>query len=161
MYTWLVPHCHSQDISETGKSKKGRKSTRYSKVGVGLGVHAGRLQVDDLEGVAVLDDDVVHVDGLEAGEVLGEGDEVDGGALVELEEVGFLVVALPPQSQQLPLQRRVGGDHLVGGRVQQRLSSNGRRLLVSRVLHQPHHPILEHPNPSHNTGRERERERER
>uniref|UniRef100_A0A0D9ZIE0 Uncharacterized protein n=1 Tax=Oryza glumipatula TaxID=40148 RepID=A0A0D9ZIE0_9ORYZ len=42
--------------------------------------------VADLEDVAGLDDDIVHVDELEAGEVAGHGDEVDGGALVELEE---------------------------------------------------------------------------
>lgn len=58
---------------------------------------SGRGGVTDLEDVSGLDDDVVHVDQLEAGEVTGHGDEVHGGALVELEQTGVVEVALPAE----------------------------------------------------------------
>lgn len=104
------------------------------------------LGVDDLEGAAILDDDVVHVHGPEVGEVLGEGDEVDGRPAVELEQVGVFVVPLPSQGQQLLLQRSVGGDHLVAGDVQKRLAADCAQLLV---LYEPHHAVLEHPDSRH------------
>lgn len=54
------------------------------------------LHIDDPEGFAILDDDVIHVHGLELAEFPWERDEVDGRALVELEEVRVFVVSLPP-----------------------------------------------------------------
>nr|ACN30828.1 unknown [Zea mays] len=110
-----------------------------------------RSDVDDPEGVAVLDDDVVHVDGGEPGEVGGEGDEVEGAALVELVQRRVLVVALPAQRAQLRLQLRVRPHHLPARRVHQRLPPPHRRLAAHRraVLHQAHHAVLEHPHARH------------
>ncbi|GMN46428.1 hypothetical protein TIFTF001_015611 [Ficus carica] len=107
------------------------------------------LHISDFKDVAVLDDDVVHVHGLEAVEVLGERDEVDGGALVELKEVRVVVVPLPPQRRQLVLQHLVRRYHLVARRVDQHLpppAPASVQRIGPRVLHQPDHPVLEHPN---------------
>ena len=54
-----------------------------------------------MKDIRVLDNDVIHVNGVELVEVFGERDEVDGGAFVELVEVGVAsVVPLPPQIPQ-------------------------------------------------------------
>lgn len=75
-----------------------------------------------MEEGAVLDDDIVHVEGLEIGEVFREGDEVGGviGA-VELEElrrrrrlVVWVTITPPTELNQPPLKLDVGSDHLVG-----------------------------------------------
>lgn len=75
------------------------------------------LHVPDLKEIPVLNDDVVHVHGLEPVEILGERDEVDGRALVELKEIGVVVVPLPAERGQLPLEHSVRADDLVGGSV--------------------------------------------
>lgn len=55
--------------------------------------------------------------GLEPVEILGERDEVDSGALVELKEIGVIVVPLPAERGQLPLEHSVRADDLVSGSV--------------------------------------------
>uniref|UniRef100_A0A8R7U9E5 Uncharacterized protein n=1 Tax=Triticum urartu TaxID=4572 RepID=A0A8R7U9E5_TRIUA len=99
------------------------------------------LEVDDLEVASVLDDDVVHVDGAEAREVSRERDEVEAAvAAVELHDGAVLVVALPSQRRQPPLQRPQRPHRLVRRHVHQRLPA--RRLPL-----QLHHPVLpEHPH---------------
>ena len=108
--------------------------------------------VADLEDVAGLDDDVVHVDELEAGKVAGNGDEVHGRALVELEQAGIVEVALPPELAEPPLKHVVGGHHLAAGNVHQHLvrprpagAGAARRVAVRA----PNDPVLEHPHTRH------------
>uniref|UniRef100_A0A8R7UMN7 Uncharacterized protein n=1 Tax=Triticum urartu TaxID=4572 RepID=A0A8R7UMN7_TRIUA len=98
--------------------------------------------VDDLEAVAVLEDNVVHVGGAELGEVPRERDEVDAAvAAVELHDVAVLVVALPAVRAEAPLQQLQRGHPLAGGHVEQRLPAR-RRLLRLQL----HHAVLEHPH---------------
>lgn len=72
--------------------------------------------------MAIFDDDVVHVHGLEFGEAFWERDQVDRvvGA-VELEELRFggIPVATPPEFAESLLEFGVGLDHLVGREIDQ------------------------------------------
>lgn len=104
-----------------------------------------------MEGVRVLDDDVVHMHGAEPGELAGEGDQVDGRVLVKLVEVRVAaVVPLPSKAHQDLLERLVGGHHLAARQMDQGLPSGvvarGFRL---RILHEPVNAFLEHPDPRH------------
>lgn len=110
--------------------------------------------VADLEDVAGLDDDVVHMDELEAAEVPWHGDEVHGGALVELEEAGVVQVLLPPELTETPLQHLVRAHHLAAGHVHKHLARPrpaGAAADVARrvAVGAPHHTVLEHPHPRH------------
>lgn len=92
--------------------------------------------------------------GFEAGEILWKGDEMNRGLLVELEEIRVMIVPLPPKSRKLSLQRRVGGDHFIGGSVDQDLPATTARLppvhpLCRRVLDEANHSILEYPDTRH------------
>lgn len=112
------------------------------------------LQVSDLKNVTIFHYNVIHVHGLEAGEILWQRDEVNGGLLVELKEIRVVIVPLPPEARQLSLQLYVGGDHLIGGSVDQDLPSKAARLppvdrLGRQVLDQANHPILKHPDTRH------------
>lgn len=67
-----------------------------------------RSWVANSEYIRVLDDNVIHVDGVELGEVSRERDEIDGRLLVELQEVGVSTrVLLPSEAPQDSLKRRV------------------------------------------------------
>lgn len=55
------------------------------------------LHVSDFKDVTILHDDVVHVHGLELVKVPREGDKVNRGLPVELEQVRIVVVPLPPE----------------------------------------------------------------
>ena len=69
-------------------------SKRKTTAGV---VGLGRLHIFDYKDVGILDDDIVHVNGVELGEVSGKRDEINGRALVELVQIGVtIVIPLPP-----------------------------------------------------------------
>ncbi|CAL9151499.1 unnamed protein product, partial [Musa hybrid cultivar] len=105
--------------------------------------------ITDLEDVAALDNDVVHVHRPELGEVRRYRDEVHGGALVELDQIRRAGVPLPPQHRQLLLEDVVGGDHLAGGDVDKDLAAAHGTLLAADVLDEADHAVLEHPHPRH------------
>lgn len=108
------------------------------------------LHVPDFEDVSVLHHDVVHVHGLQPLELHGEGDEIDGGSLVELEQARVVVVPLPPKRVELPLKVGVRRDHLAGRRVHQDLPPPAAVGLGPGVLHEPYHPVVvEHPHARH------------
>jgi len=62
-----------------------------------------------MEVIRVLDDDIVHVNGVEFGEISRQGNEINGGAFVELEEicVAAAKVSLPSKTLEDLLERRV------------------------------------------------------
>uniref|UniRef100_A0A8R7PEP3 Uncharacterized protein n=1 Tax=Triticum urartu TaxID=4572 RepID=A0A8R7PEP3_TRIUA len=112
----------------------------------------GSSRVADLEDVARLDDDVVHVDELEAGEVSRDGDEVHGGTLVELEQARVVEVALPPQLPQPPLQDVVRGHHLAARHMHQHFARPRPAPAAAAgrlAVRPPHDPVLEYPHASH------------
>lgn len=108
----------------------------------------GRLVglVSDLERVAVLDDNIVHVSGPEVLEVFGEGDEMSSRRrTVVLDQVGAStwLVRLPAQLEKPLFQVGVGPDDLVRGDVDQDSP------VLCWVRDQTSHPVLEHPNTRH------------
>lgn len=61
-----------------------------------------------MEVIRVLDDNIVHVNGVEFGEISGKRDEINGGAFVELEEICVAAkVPLPPKTPEDLLECRV------------------------------------------------------
>ena len=60
-------------------------------------IEIDHLHVPNFEGVPVLDDYVIHVQGPEIAEILRDGNEVHGGALLKLKKVRVIVVTLPTQ----------------------------------------------------------------
>ena len=125
------------------------------------------LHVSDMEDVRVLDDDIIHMNGIELREVPRERDEINRCSLVELEEmvgVVSIVVPLPSKTLQDPLKRSVRRDNLAGRKMDKDLpphplllaTTGGGRVrrisggLVVRILNQPHHSVLvEHPYTRH------------
>jgi hypothetical protein len=115
-------------------------------------IDRSRGGVADLEYVARLDDDVVHVDELEAREVAGHGDEVDGGALVELQQAGVVQVRLPPELPEPTLQHLVRGHHLAARHVDQHFARPaGAATAVARrvAIGAADYAVLEHPHTRH------------
>lgn len=125
--------------------------------------------VTNLEEGAVLDDNVVHMEGADAGEVAGQGDEV-GWVIraVELQEVRSerIRVAGPAQLSQSLLQFCMGMDYLIGRDVDKNTgpssgSGGGTRVAVwllplerlpCGVWDQPGYSILvENPHSRHLT----------
>nr|GMD17433.1 MutL-like protein 1 [Ipomoea batatas] len=106
----IVFHKREADRVNEGKVKKDD-----AMLGIGDGLKI--REITYLEEGAVLDDDIVHVEGLQIGEAFREGDEVGGvvGA-VELDELRRrcpVVIAPPTELNQPPLQLHVGFDDLV------------------------------------------------
>lgn len=71
------------------------------------------MGVSDVKVTRVLDDDIVHVNGVEFGEISRERDEIYGGAFVELKEicVAAAEVPLPTKTPEDLLERRVRRDN--------------------------------------------------
>lgn len=67
------------------------------------------MRVSDVEVIRVLDDNIVHVNGVEFIKISGERNEINGGAFVELEEicVAATKVPLPTKTLEDLLERRV------------------------------------------------------
>lgn len=89
------PNKHLIMNNQTQTHKTHKKKEKYS------------MGVSDVEVIRVLDDDIVHVNGVEFGEISGERDEINGGAFVELEEICVAKVPLPPETLKDLLKRRV------------------------------------------------------
>lgn len=66
-----------------------------------------------MEVIRVLDDNIVHVNGVKFGEIPRERDEINRGAFVELEEICVAATKVPLPSKTLEdlLERRVRCDH--------------------------------------------------
>jgi len=102
------------------------------------------------EDVTSLDNDIVHVHGSDPREVSRDGDQVNGGPLVELEQAGIgSRVPLPPESRELACEHLVRCDHLASGDMHQDLSTGSLARLSAPVIDESNDTILEHPNPRH------------
>lgn len=111
---------------------------------------ASQLHVPDFKDVTVFDDDVVHVHGLELVEVFREGDQMDGGAFMELKKLGIIVVSLPSERRQLTLKNSVRGHDLISWDVYQHFAASVGvgTSLSSRIL-KTNNSVLEDPNAGH------------
>lgn len=81
-------------LNSTNKYKKKKKKTTIDSTG-----QSSYLHIPNFENVAILDDDVIHVYGLELIEVFRKRDEMDGGSFVELKKIRIFIVPLPAQSR--------------------------------------------------------------
>lgn len=108
-----------------------------------------------MEDVRVFDDEIVHVNGVEFGEVHRKRNEINGGSLVELEEIGIaFVVSLPAQAFENLLEEAIGGNRLAGGKVNEDLLIPAAAAAVvgfggelGGVVDEAHHSVRsENPN---------------
>lgn len=58
-------------------------------------INVRSIQVSNFELVAILDDDIVHMNGLELVEILWKRNEVNCGPLVVLQQLRVIIVPLP------------------------------------------------------------------
>lgn len=108
------------------------------------------LHVSNFENVPILDDDIVHVYGLELAEVLGEGDEVNRGPFMELKELWIIIVPLPPMRGKLPFQHAVRCNHFISWYVNQHFTTaTGTLQRVPSGVFQSNHSVFENPNAGH------------
>ena len=81
------------DKTKRSTKKNEQKKKRERQIKDYLGV----LHIPHFKHVAVFDDNIIHVRGLELVKILRERDEMDCGCYVELKEIRVIIVPFPPK----------------------------------------------------------------